>query len=112
ARHVVTENARVLRAVAALEADDFAELGDLLRASHASLRDDYAVSVPELDLLVELAGAEPDAWGARLTGGGFGGSILVAARAGSGAAIGERIATAYRARTGRTATVRVPEVRR
>src|SRR5689334_15748651 len=82
ARHVVTENARVLEAVGALEADDAERLGALLVRSHASLRDDYEVSSPELDLLVDLATADPDVWGARLTGGGFGGSIVAAAHAG------------------------------
>ena len=111
ARHVLTENARVLAAVAALEARDFGHLGELLLASHASLRDDYEVSIPELDLLVELVRMEPDAWGARLTGGGFGGSIVIAARAGAGRSVGARVASGYRERTGRTAVVRVPQAR-
>ena len=111
ARHVLTENARVLATVAALEARDFARLGELLLASHASLRDDYEVSIPELDLLVELARMEPDARGARLTGGGFGGSIVIVVRAGAGASVGARVACGYRERTGRTAIVRVPETR-
>ena len=59
ARHVVTENARVLDAVAALQAGDLRRLGALFYASHASLRDDFEVSVPEIDLLVALAQAEP-----------------------------------------------------
>ena len=109
ARHVLTENARVLNAVAALEAGEFARLGGILVSSHASLRDDYEVSIPELDLLVDLARMEPDAWGARLTGGGFGGSIVIAARAGAGRSIGARVVSGYRERTGRTAVVRVPE---
>ena len=111
ARHVLTENARVLATVAALEARDFARLGELLLASHASLRDDYEVSIPELDLLVALARMEPDARGARLTGGGFGGSIVIVVRAGAGASVGARVACGYRERTGRTAIVRVPETR-
>jgi galactokinase len=77
-RHVVTENARVRQAVAALNAGDAQRLGALLSASHRSLRDDYAVSTPELDRLVELAGAA-GALGARLVGGGFGGSIIALA---------------------------------
>ena len=80
-RHVVTENARVREAVAALAARDDARLGELLTASHTSLRDDYEVSTPELDRLVELAmGA--GALGARLVGGGFGGSIIALGRRG------------------------------
>lgn len=75
ARHVVTENARVLQAVAALEADNFATFGQLMTASHLSLRDDYEVSVPTLDLFVETA-LEWGALGARLTGAGFGGCAI------------------------------------
>ena len=74
-RHVQNENARVLAFVDALERRDLARAGELLLASHASLRDDYEVSTPELDALVERAVAA-GASGARLVGGGFGGSIL------------------------------------
>jgi galactokinase len=74
-RHVVTENERVLRFAAALEAGDLAAAGRLLSESHASLRDDYEVSTPELDKLVRAA-EEMGAYGARLVGGGFGGSVL------------------------------------
>jgi galactokinase len=74
-RHVRTENERVLRFVEALERSDLEEAGRLLLQSHASLRDDYEVSVPELDALVERACAA-GAYGARLVGGGFGGSVL------------------------------------
>jgi galactokinase len=77
-RHVVTENARVLETVAALGAKDDGHLGELLNASHRSLRDDYEVSTPELDLLVDLAAAA-GALGSRLVGGGFGGSIIALA---------------------------------
>ncbi|MBB5959996.1 galactokinase [Saccharothrix tamanrassetensis] len=74
-RHVVTENERVLRAVDALRAGSPADLGPLLEASHASLRDDYRVSCPELDVAVASASAE-GALGARMIGGGFGGSAI------------------------------------
>ncbi len=74
-RHVVTENARVETAVAALESGDLPALGALLDASHASLRDDYEVSVPEVEAAV-AAMREAGAAGARLIGGGFGGSVL------------------------------------
>jgi galactokinase len=83
-RHVVTENARVREAVAALGARDDARLGELLSASHRSLRDDYEVSTPELDDLVELAMAA-GALGARLVGGGFGGSIIALGQRGGAA---------------------------
>jgi galactokinase len=91
-RHVMRENARVEAAVEALVREESATLGALLQASHASLRDDYAVSTPELDRIVALACTDPDVHGARLTGGGFGGSIVVIARAGRGRCAGERIA--------------------
>jgi galactokinase len=75
ARHVVSENARVLEAVDALKNDDFDEFGRLMYASHASLRDDYEVSTPELDTFVETA-KEHGATGTRLTGAGFGGCAI------------------------------------
>ena len=108
ARHVVTENARVLDAVDALEAGDAGRLGALFDASHASMRDDYEVSVAEVDRLVALARAAPAVFGARLTGGGFGGSIVALCRPGEAAGVGARVATAYGAEVGRTATVLVP----
>ena len=79
-RHVVTEIDRVERAVEALRHDDFAELGRLFSASHASLRDDYEVSCPELDLVVDTAMAT-GSLGSRMTGGGFGGSAISLVRA-------------------------------
>lgn len=75
-RHVVTENERTLAAVAALERDDLVEMGRLMKLSHVSLRDDYEVSCAELNLLVEIAGNFHDCLGARMTGGGFGGSTV------------------------------------
>ena len=74
-RHVVTENARVPETARVLEAGDLESLGELFTASHASLRDDYRVSTPELDVLVEAL-AEAGALGARLTGAGFGGAVV------------------------------------
>ena len=74
-RHVVTENQRVLDTVRLLEIEGPSAIGDLLDASHRSLRDDFEVSVPELDLAVETA-LENGALGARMTGGGFGGSAI------------------------------------
>ncbi len=73
ARHVVTENARVLKAA---DCSDPAAFGVLMNASHASLRDDYAVSVPELDRLVDLLQDHAQVFGARLTGAGFGGACV------------------------------------
>ena len=75
ARHVISENARTLEAVEALNNDDFDQFGHLMYASHASLRDDYEVSAPELDTFVETA-KQHGATGARLTGAGFGGCAI------------------------------------
>jgi galactokinase len=75
-RHVVTENERVLTAAEALRESDFDTLGDCLFESHASLRDDYEVSCPELDAVVDIAWETEDVLGARMTGGGFGGSVV------------------------------------
>ena len=107
-RHVVTENQRVLDAVAAMRAGDARALGALFNASHLSQRDDYECSVPEVDELVEVARREPAVLGARLTGGGFGGSIVALAWEADAAAAGERIAAEYERRTDRKATVLVP----
>ncbi len=75
-RHVITENERVLAAGDALERDDPKRFGDLMAESHRSLRDDYEVSCNELDLMVELAQSVEGVYGARMTGGGFGGCTV------------------------------------
>ena len=108
ARHVVTEDERVLQAVAALRANDPAQVGELFYASHASMRDDYEVSVPQVDALVEIASTEHDVYGARLTGGGFGGSVVILAKRGSGRAVAERVAERYRTECAETPTVLLP----
>jgi galactokinase len=95
ARHVVTENARVLEALDCMRAGDVARLGDVLDRSHASLRDDFDVSVPAVDRLVAIAQADPDVVGARMTGGGFGGAIVALARRGRATAAAARIVKAY-----------------
>ncbi len=74
AKHVISENERVRKAVVALQVDDFEELGELFFQSHVSLRDDYEVSCPELDLLYDVGREFSGCWGARLVGAGFGGS--------------------------------------
>src|SRR5439155_20253737 len=111
ARHVVSENERVLQTVTALQAGDLDRIGDLFYASHASLRDDYQVSVAELDLLVELARREPGIYGARLTCGGFGGSVVMLARAEAARTSGERIARDYARQSGCQPTLLVPMTR-
>jgi galactokinase len=76
ARHIVGENERVKSAAAALERGDVGALSVLMSASHRSLRDDYQVSCAELDVMVEIAGRQPGVYGARMTGGGFGGCTI------------------------------------
>lgn len=76
AKHVITENARVLAAAESFKRNDFQKLGQLMYESHASLRDDYEVSCPELDLMVEIARSTPGVYGSRMTGGGFGGCTI------------------------------------
>ena len=105
-RHVVSENARVLRVVEALRADDLETVGRLMGESHNSLRDDYRVSCPELDAIVEIAAATPGVFGARMTGGGFGGCAVVLATPAGRATLGLTLPDAYRARTGRECEVR------
>ena len=75
-RHVISENARVLAAAGALEEHDLERFGQLMAESHISLRDDYEVSIRELDLMVELANGVAGVYGARMTGGGFGGCTI------------------------------------
>jgi galactokinase len=75
-RHVIMENARVIEAGEALEQHDLTRFGRLMGESHVSLRDDYEVSAAELDLMVELAQKVDGVYGARMTGGGFGGSTI------------------------------------
>ena len=94
ARHVVTEIERVREAVAALRAGDLAEVGRLFDASHASLRDDYEVSCAELDVSVEAARAA-GALGARMTGGGFGGSSIALLPADAVAAAEQAVLAAF-----------------
>ena len=96
-RHVVSENARVLEAVALLRAGEVAALGPLLTASHTSLRDDYEVSVPEVDTAVDAA-VDAGALGARITGGGFGGCVIALVDADRTGTVADAVRGAYRAR--------------
>jgi galactokinase len=91
-RHIVSENARVLRAA---ECDNAEEFGMLMNASHLSLRDDYEVSVPQLDQLVALLQAHPDVYGARLTGAGFGGACVALCKPGLLQQISEAVLRDY-----------------
>ena len=95
ARHGVSEMQRVREAVTALEKDDFVLFGDLINQTHASLRDDYTVSCPELDLGVEVA-QRLGALGARMIGGGYGGSDIALIHAGESAKMIEAIRLAFK----------------
>jgi galactokinase len=103
ARHVVSENGRAHAFSAALRAHDVAACGRFMVESHASLRDDYAVSTPELDLLVELA-MEAGAYGARLTGAGFGGCIVALVDEADVTTFVTNVTQRYRAATSRNST--------
>lgn len=108
-RHVVTENARVLRAADLLADGDAAGFGALMVQSHESLRDDYEVSCGELDLLVETALGIPGVLGARLTGGGFGGCTINLVRADAVGRFSKILATEYERSTGIRPTIIVAE---
>ncbi len=105
ARHVMEEDQRVLDAIVAFGAGDLAEVGRLFYASHASLRDLYDVSSPELDSLVEIARATPGVIGARLTGAGFGGCTINLVHREAVPALREAVLRDYPARTGLTPRV-------
>jgi galactokinase len=100
ARHVIAENERVLASVAALERGDLDQFGRLMYESHASLHDDYEVTIPQLDVLVEAARAVPGVFGSRMTGAGFGGCTVSLVRESAVATFEREVPAAYRARTG------------
>ena len=97
-RHVVTENARTTQAADLLAHQRYDEAGELMVQSHASLRDDYEVSCPELDFLAEEAGKVKGVYGARMTGGGFGGCIVALAQPRAVEALTEHLGKTYKAR--------------
>jgi galactokinase len=99
-RHVITENARVKSAVEAFHRGDSKALRPLMQESHCSLRDDYEVSCQELDLMVEIASAQPGLMGARMTGGGFGGCTINMVESGAVADFKHKVAEEYSSRTG------------
>ncbi len=107
ARHVVSENSRTLAGAAALEAGDVVTFGALMDASHASLCDDYAVSVPELDVLVAAARAVPGCYGSRLTGAGFGGCTVSLVDQAAVERFQAQVIEQYRQETGREALIYV-----
>ncbi|ADP83634.1 galactokinase [Pseudofrankia inefficax] len=105
ARHVVTENRRVLDMAAALRAGDLAAAGGLLTEGHRSIRDDFAVSSLELDAMVEAALAAPGCYGARMTGGGFAGCAMALVERSRLDAFVPAVREGYRAATGRSSCV-------
>ncbi len=105
ARHIVRENARTLAAAEALGRGDAGEMGRLMNASHESLRDDFEVSSPALDAIVEGARAAPGCVGARMTGAGFGGCAVALVRAADAGAFEAHLRRAYQQSQGREASV-------
>jgi galactokinase len=105
ARHVVQENLRVLEAAQGVSAERF---GELMNASHFSLRDDYEVSIPELDELCAHLRAAPGVLGARLTGAGFGGACVALCRAGQAQEAAAAALAAYNSKQGRQGRILVP----
>ncbi len=99
-RHVITENTRVESAASALTRGDLQWFGQLMYQSHASLRDDYEVSCPELDLMVKLAQKEDGLYGARMTGGGFGGCTVNLVQDDKADSFKANVASAYHRATG------------
>jgi len=94
-RHVLSENERTLRAAQALRDEDMGQVGRLMAEGHASLRDDFEISNPALDAMVEIASAQPGCWGARMTGGGFGGCAVALVDREAARAAAKGIASAY-----------------
>jgi galactokinase len=99
-RHVVTENDRVQQAATALEQHDMKKFGVLMAQSHASLRDDYQVSSRELDIMVEIAQKQSGVFGARMTGGGFGGCTINLVEASQAERFRDNVANEYKKATG------------
>jgi galactokinase len=99
-RHIITENGRVLAAREALLRGDVVEFGRLMVEAHASMRDDFAASCVEVDTLVEIATKQAECFGARITGGGFGGCTVNVVRAESAEHFAETLKREYAAKTG------------
>ena len=99
-RHIITENARVLKTVTALEAGDLSRVGQLMAEAHASYRDDFGASVPEVEALIDIALRQPGLIGARLTGGGFGGCTVNLVQASHAEAFRTAVHDAYREQLG------------
>jgi galactokinase len=100
ARHVIGENLRTLEAAGWLQAGELARVGEAMNASHASLRDDFQVSLPEIDTLAELAQRHRSCYGARMMGGGFGGSVVCLAEQEGARDLARQVLRAYHQATG------------
>jgi galactokinase len=112
ARHVVSENERTLNAVEAMKDNDPSRLGKLLNESHHSLRDDFEVSSPELNALVDCALQDPACFGARMTGAGFGGCAVALVDAEVAENFTTTVAECYLETTGRRAEIYICEATR
>lgn len=110
AKHAVYENQRTIRAVDALKNNNLKEFGELMNASHVSLRDDYEVSCEEIDVLVEEAWKVDGVIGSRITGGGFGGCTVSIVKDEAVAAFQEKVGAAYQERVGKAADFYVVEI--
>ncbi len=110
AKHAVYENRRTIRAVEALQQNNLKEFGELMNASHVSLRDDYEVSCEEVDVLVEEAWKIEGVIGARITGAGFGGCMVSIVKDEAVEAFQEKVGAAYQQRVGKTADFYVVEI--
>ena len=110
AKHAVYENQRTIRAVEALKNNNLKEFGELINASHVSLRDDYEVSCDEIDVLVEEAWKVDGVIGSRITGGGFGGCTVSIVKDEAVETFKEKVGAAYQERVGKTADFYVVEI--
>jgi galactokinase len=100
ARHVITENERVLQAAEALNAGDAVRMGQLMNASHISMRDDFEITNDELNIMVDLAQSQSGCYGARMTGGGFGGCAVAMVKTSAAKVFADKVAVEYQQKTG------------
>jgi galactokinase len=107
ARHVITENARTLEAAEVMRQGDAAKIGKLMDASHVSMRDDFEISRDEMNTMVEIAQGHPACYGARMTGGGFGGCAVALVRVEDAKTFADVVGAAYAKATGLTPSIYV-----
>lgn len=103
-KHVISENDRVIEAKASLLNYDYVRFGELMVASHISLRDDFEVSIPEIDFLVDVANGFDGVYGSRITGGGFGGCTVTLVKASAAEKLQEKLQKEYKANFDRDTT--------